>query len=456
VRDREDTTRLERTSATVAEVRLGDHVAHLFGTEQERAAAAAELLAAAMARGERALGLGSEPSLAVLSGALAARGVDVATARARGALQLVPHREHYLADGAFEPAQVLRAWRARTEAALAAGFTGLVVATDMDWALDGAPGAERLLEYEAAQGLTFDRHFAGMCQYDATRFRAPLLRGVLRTHALLVHDGQLLRNPTAPPAEAASAPEPGEAEVARLLAALHAQARAEQAVRRSEERFRRLAEGDRDLVYRYRIAPEAAFEYVSPSATAITGYTPEEHYADPQLGSKLIHPDDRARFMAYLLDPTPGPILFRWSRKDGAVVWIEQQNVLVRDEAGRPVAVQGIARDGTERMAAEAALRGAERAAAIGRLASGVALELDEPLAWMGSSVRFVQEALADLEARGAAGGLGDLRQALAEVVEGVERVRAIVGGPQDLAGPARPDEPRTGPGPAPVRPAPR
>jgi PAS domain S-box-containing protein len=232
------------------------------------------------------------------------------------------------------------------------------------------------------------------------------------------------------------------AEVARLLAALHAQAQAEQEVRRSEERFRRLAEGARDLVYRFRLAPEAAFEYVSPSATAITGYTPEEHYADPQLGLKLVHPDDRDRFMAYLLDPTPGPILLRWIRKEGAVVWTEQQNELVRDAAGQPVAIQGIARDVTERMAAEAALRGAERTAAIGRLAAGVAHELNNPLAWMGSNVHFVQEALTDLEAKGSAAGLGELRQALAEVVDGVDRVRAIVGGLQDLAGPARLAEP--------------
>jgi signal transduction histidine kinase len=72
-----------------------------------------------------------------------------------------------------------------------------------------------------------------------------------------------------------------------------------------------------------------------------------------------------------------------------------------------------------------------------------VAHELNNPLAWMGSNVHFVQEALTDLEAKGSAAGLGELRQALAEVVDGVDRVRAIVGGLQDLAGPARLAEPR-------------
>jgi len=432
-----------RTPAVLAEARLGQHLAHLYTTPQERTSAAAELLAAAMARGERALGLASEAALGGLASALTARGVDVATAAARGALQLVPHREHYLADGAFDPAQVIRAWQARTEAALAAGFTGLVAVTDMDWALGGAPGSERLLEYEAAQGLTFGRHFAGMCQYDTTRFPAPLLRGVLRTHALLVHQGQVLRNPTALPPEVSCAPEPAEVEVERLLAALHAHGQAEAALRRSEERFLQLAEGARDLVYRYRLSPEPGFEYVSPSATAITGYTPEEHFADPQLALRLVHPEDRERFKSYALDPTPGPLLLRWIRKDGAVVWAEQQSLLVRDESGEPLAIQGIARDVTERMAAEEALRGAERTAAIGRLAAGVSHELNNPLAWMGSNIHFVQQALAELETKGAAAGLVELRQALGEVIEGVERVRAIVGALQHPAGPARAAEPQ-------------
>ena len=36
-----------------------------------------------------------------------------------------------------------------------------------------------------------------------------------------------------------------------------------------------------DIVFEYRFVPSPGFVYVTPSVTAIVGYTPEEHYADP-------------------------------------------------------------------------------------------------------------------------------------------------------------------------------
>ncbi len=127
----------------------------------------------------------------------------------------------------------------------------------------------------------------------------------------------------------------------------------------SEARFRRLAENAQDLIYRYRLGVTPGFEYVSPAATTITGYTPAEHYADPQLGFKLVHPDDRARLQAAVQNaPDPGAaLMLRWIRKDGAVIWTEQRNVPILDAAGNLIALEGIARDITERKRAEEEIR---------------------------------------------------------------------------------------------------
>lgn len=107
-----------------------------------------------------------------------------------------------------------------------------------------------------------------------------------------------------------------------------------------------LVERAQDLIYRYRLRPTRGFDYVNPAATRITGYTPAEHYADPDLGVKLVHPDDQP-VLAALLEASPGPsrLPLRWIRKDGATVWTEQRNTPVYDELGELVAIEGIARE---------------------------------------------------------------------------------------------------------------
>ena len=127
-------------------------------------------------------------------------------------------------------------------------------------------------------------------------------------------------------------------------------------MRRSEERFRLLAENAQDLIYRYCLKPTPGFEYVSPSATAIIGYTPEEHYADPELAYKIVHPGDRHLIDEILRSPQP-LITIRWLRKDGAMIWIEQRVKAIHDGTGELVAIEGIARDVTERKRFEETLR---------------------------------------------------------------------------------------------------
>lgn len=113
-------------------------------------------------------------------------------------------------------------------------------------------------------------------------------------------------------------------------------------------------ERSQDIVYRFRLVPEAAIDYISPAVTALTGYAPDDFYADPHLWRRLIHPHDR-----HLMDvpgdgaDRPLPIVHRWIRRDGSIMWAEDRRIPVLDADGRLVAVEGLARDITDRVEAE-------------------------------------------------------------------------------------------------------
>lgn len=135
--------------------------------------------------------------------------------------------------------------------------------------------------------------------------------------------------------------------------------KAERAFQESEARFRRLADNAQDLIYRIKIQPVRSFEYVSPSSVDIIGYSPEEHYADPDLAFKIIYPED----IAILEDISKGdiefsnPLVIRWIHKNGSTVWVEQRNVPLYDESGNLVALEGIARDVSDRVINEQKLK---------------------------------------------------------------------------------------------------
>ena len=138
---------------------------------------------------------------------------------------------------------------------------------------------------------------------------------------------------------------------------------AEEALIMSEERYRTLVEQLPAVTYMQEIE-NGTLAYVSPQIEGVLGYSPEEYLANPDLRSQTIHPEDRGWVLQEDIrtDETGEPYSVEYRRisRDGRVVWVREEAVLVRDSEGRPLFWQGILMDVTERKHQEEALRQSE------------------------------------------------------------------------------------------------
>ncbi|GIF02689.1 hybrid sensor histidine kinase/response regulator [Actinoplanes siamensis] len=182
----------------------------------------------------------------------------------------------------------------------------------------------------------------------------------------------------------------------------HSQAVA--ALRDSEKRFRLLTEQAQDIIFRYRLAPAPAMEYLSRAVEPITGFTAEDFYADPDLIRDLVEPEDLPVFeKSWQAASSPATVTYRLRRRDGEVVWIEQRAGPATGGTGEPVAVEGILRDVSERIAAERRraqleqqLRQSERLDSLGQLAGGIAHDFNNILAVISGYADMLIDELGD------------------------------------------------------------
>jgi len=178
---------------------------------------------------------------------------------------------------------------------------------------------------------------------------------------------------------------PGRIKTLNILAGtaasgLHAASLLEE-LRTAEQRYRRLADNAPDIVFRYELLPQLRCVYMSPSVKGLTGYTPEDFYADPELSFKLVHKEDRPLLEALFRGDVQGDTTtLRWQSRQHAKIWIEQRHVFAHDKDGKLIAIEGIARDITERINLEEQLRHSQRMEAVGRLAGGVAHDFNNLL----------------------------------------------------------------------------
>jgi PAS domain S-box-containing protein len=135
---------------------------------------------------------------------------------------------------------------------------------------------------------------------------------------------------------------------------------AEEALAAAEQRYRSLVEHLPLVTYVDSLDDLSSNLYTSPQIEPLLGYPVEQWTSDPGLFVRCLHPEDRERVLAeHARSHASGEPLrteYRLVAKDGRVVWLQDEAVVVRDEEGRPLFLQGYLMDITRRKASEQAL----------------------------------------------------------------------------------------------------
>jgi len=128
-----------------------------------------------------------------------------------------------------------------------------------------------------------------------------------------------------------------------------------------ERRYRTLVEQLPLVIYVDALDALSSNIFTSRQIEALLGYSVEEWKEDGELFVKLLHREDRERVLAAheRTHETHEPlsIEYRLIARDGSLVWVRDEGVVVFDDEGTPLYLQGYLLDITHERAAEEQLR---------------------------------------------------------------------------------------------------
>ncbi|MBA2676296.1 MEDS domain-containing protein [Ramlibacter sp.] len=173
------------------------HVCAFFNSKDEEYDVLVPFFKEAVEQGEKNMHIVDPAFTDEHKARLTAGGVDAHQCASCGQLDVVSWQDAYLDEnGVFDKDRMLATVDRLTGSGLDAGFKRVRIMGNMDWAFNGNPGSEKLIEYEAQVNEVLSRNRQpAVCVYDLAKLSGAMMMDLLRTHPLTLIGGVVQENP---------------------------------------------------------------------------------------------------------------------------------------------------------------------------------------------------------------------------------------------------------------------
>jgi two-component system cell cycle sensor histidine kinase/response regulator CckA len=203
--------------------------------------------------------------------------------------------------------------------------------------------------------------------------------------------------------------------------------RAEAGLRHSEEQYRALFEGSKDVIF--ISTPEGKFLDINPAGVELFGYSSKDELMGINITRDLFcNPADREKYCRVLMHQGfVKDFELTLRRKDGEKLTVLESGSAVRNEEGRAIAIRGIIRDVTGQKQLEQQLIQSQKMEGMGTLAGGIAHDFNNILAIILGYASRLKKGIFPGGQSQPSDGQAKLHQSIDEISRAVQRGARLV-----------------------------